>query len=345
MFHKLNIFSEPLNKFLLRGFLSAIVVGGIVCLYLLYTGNLMPAAMAQQQAVNPELKGTAGPEKPAQLQVDPVQTQAAGLFETPATPTERKQEAEAKATAAAGNREGLQRVPDVTRIQSKAFFAYSPTSIYEIFCHEGHLTDIQLQAGEDIQYIGGGDTVRWVVDKAPSGAGDGRQWHIYIKPLRGGLVTNFIITTDRRAYQIRARSSSFYNPIIGWTYPHDEKMAFLRQQAEQKKKEDEQITPAVSPDKMNFNYKISEKSGLFGGSFSWTPKMVFDDGTKTYIQMSDGMSSGEAPALFVKDDSGLALVNYRVKDNYYIVDRLFQKAEMKNGMEETVVITRSRRGI
>ena len=68
--------------------------------------------------------------------------------------------------------------------------------------------------------------------------------------------------------------------------------------------------------------------------------MVFDDGTKTYIQMSGHMSSGEAPALFVKSDEGLALVNYRVKGDYYIVDRLFQKAEMRNGLKETVVISR-----
>jgi len=44
--------------------------------------------------------------------------------------------------------------------------------------------------------------------------------------------------------------------------------------------------------------------------------------------------------LFVKGDEGLALVNYRVKGDYYIVDRLFQKAEMRNGMKETVLISR-----
>jgi len=89
---------------------------------------------------------------------------------------------------------------------------------------------------------------------------------------------------------------------------------------------------------MNFNYKIQEKSGFFGGSYSWTPKMVFDDGTKTYIQMADTMSSGEAPALFVSDGKEVTLVNYRVKKNYYIVDRLFAQAEMRNGLKEIVVI-------
>jgi len=89
---------------------------------------------------------------------------------------------------------------------------------------------------------------------------------------------------------------------------------------------------------MNFNYKIEEKSGFFGGSYSWTPKMVFDDGQKTHIQMAATMSSGEAPALFVSDGKEVMLVNYRVKKNYYIVDRLFAQAEMRNGLKEIVVI-------
>jgi type IV secretion system protein VirB9 len=92
---------------------------------------------------------------------------------------------------------------------------------------------------------------------------------------------------------------------------------------------------------MNFAYKVIEKSGFFGSSYSWTPKMVFDDGTKTYIQMADTMRSGEAPALFVKDDDNVTLVNYRVKNNYYIVDRLFAQAEMRNGTKETVIIKRT----
>jgi type IV secretion system protein VirB9 len=56
--------------------------------------------------------------------------------------------------------------------------------------------------------------------------------------------------------------------------------------------------------------------------------------------MSSGMRAGEAPALFVKDDEGVNLVNYRVKDNYYIVDRLFNQAELRCGLKEIVVVSR-----
>lgn len=50
------------------------------------------------------------------------------------------------------------------------------------------------------------------------------------------------------------------------------------------------------------------------------------------------MKSGEAPALFVKEGKELMLVNYRVKNNYYIVDRLFDEAELRCGPKEVIVI-------
>jgi type IV secretion system protein VirB9 len=212
--------------------------------------------------------------------------------------------------------------------------------LYEIFCKEGHITDIQLQPGEEPLYVGGGDTVRWVIDKAQSGSADTKQWHILVKPLKSKITTNLIITTDKHSYQVRVRAANFYNPVIGWTYPSEDKAAFLRQQAVEKKRADENISLIVTPDKLNFNYTIEARTSWYQSVFSWTPKLAFDDGTKTYIQMSPDMKSGEAPALFVKDDDGVNLVNYRVKDNYYIVDRLFKQAELRCGLKEVVVISR-----
>ena len=66
---------------------------------------------------------------------------------------------------------------------------------------------------------------------------------------------------------------------------------------------------------------------------------VFDDGRKTFIQFPEEMLSREAPVLFVIGEGGnVQLVNYRVKDDYYIVDRLFRKAELRAGREGNVVV-------
>ncbi|NBW42184.1 hypothetical protein EBR25_14525, partial [bacterium] len=69
------------------------------------------------------------------------------------------------------------------------------------------------------------------------------------------------------------------------------------------------------------------------------PVRVFDDGKKTYFQMPNEMSVAEAPVLFLIDEHGEPmLVNYRVKGVYYIVDRLFQRAQMRVGKEGIVSI-------
>lgn len=350
---------RKLVKVTLAGF---VIAGFVFGSWYLATTMFFPYALAGEgTAINPELKGAkpkdaGAPAVQAQNNVSQVpqqetnpqniqQEEVAPPAEELLTYEEAKAEKEARYAIKVSTKEGTQRIQNQPKIQSKTFFSYSPTSVYKIYCHEGYLTDIQLQPGEDIEFIGGGDTVRWIVDKALSGKGESRRWHVYVKPLKSGIQTNFIITTDKRAYQISARSTAdFYVPIVGWNYPHDDKVAFVRQKDERLRKDDDQTVAVVAPDKFNFRYKIEEKtSWAFGGeTYSWTPKMVFDDGKKTYIQMGDKMATTEAPALFMRNKEGLALVNYRVKGNYYIVDRLInQWAEMRNG-KEIVMITRQK---
>ena len=64
----------------------------------------------------------------------------------------------------------------------------------------------------------------------------------------------------------------------------------------------------------------------------WKPIRAFDDGTHVYIQMPTGMKSSEAPALMVAAGSGSQMVNYRVRGNYYVVDRLFDQAVLVSGV-------------
>jgi len=65
--------------------------------------------------------------------------------------------------------------------------------------------------------------------------------------------------------------------------------------------------------------------------------MVFDDGLKTYLKMPETMVADEAPVLFIKDGKKLLLVNYRVKNGYYIVDRLFKEAVLRVGKKNVTI--------
>ncbi len=86
---------------------------------------------------------------------------------------------------------------------------------------------------------------------------------------------------------------------------------------------------------MNFGYHMK------GPKEVWTPLRVFDDGSKTYLQMPPEMKSLESPALFVMEEKNAPeLVNYRVKGDYYIVDRLFHLAQLRIGTKKFVTIYR-----
>ncbi len=64
----------------------------------------------------------------------------------------------------------------------------------------------------------------------------------------------------------------------------------------------------------------------------WKPVRAFDDGTHVSIQMPAGMKASEAPALMVAAGSGSQMVNYRVRGDYYVVDRLFDQAVLVSGV-------------
>ena len=74
------------------------------------------------------------------------------------------------------------------------------------------------------------------------------------------------------------------------------------------------------------NYRI------WGDKPAWRPIRVFDVGRQTFVEFPASIAVGEAPPLFVVRDNGEAqLVNYRVSGRVYVVDRLFDAAELRLG--------------
>jgi hypothetical protein len=77
---------------------------------------------------------------------------------------------------------------------------------------------------------------------------------------------------------------------------------------------------SLDPAALNFAYAVA------GPKVAWRPVRAFDDGKHVYIQMRQRMESSEAPVLMVAANSGNQMVNYRVKGDYYVVDKLFDEA-------------------
>lgn len=214
---------------------------------------------------------------------------------------------------------------DASIVEAKAGFIYNDGAIYKIYCSPGYITDIQLQQGETVTYVAGGDTSRWILDNGTSGANDSTINHIYVKPMRDNLSTNLVINTDKHSYQLQLISTATtYNPIINWLYPAENKINIMKSFNNNSKIN----INAMNLDELNFNYNIS------GKNYAWKPYRAFDDGKKTYIEVNPEMKNREAPVVYVKLSGKLAMVNYRYKDKYIIIDKLFDEAIIINGKEK-----------
>jgi type IV secretion system protein TrbG len=211
------------------------------------------------------------------------------------------------------------------------FGASQPT----IVCAVLHVCDIALQAGERISGVNMGDTARWLLEPAVTGQGSTETQHLIVKPLAVNLNTNVVVTTDRRAYNLRLRSHrSEYMAQVTFVYPDSALEKWNHRQQLSQETREKQTIPETGEylGNLNFAYTVS-------GEAPWKPVRVYNDGVKTIIQMPDSLPQNEAPSLlalreqrglFANDDA--VLINYRLQSNRYIVDGLPDKLILVAGV-------------
>lgn len=91
-----------------------------------------------------------------------------------------------------------------------------------VVCSPLQVCDIELQGGEVVRDVLVGDTVRWKVEPATSGAAGGQAIHLIVKPSEPNLVTSMVVTTSRRTYHIQLKShANQYMARVGFEYPED----------------------------------------------------------------------------------------------------------------------------
>jgi type IV secretion system protein VirB9 len=224
---------------------------------------------------------------------------------------------------ASTNQAALRQPSDASLVGALHEFAYERGALYAIQASPQRITDIALEPGETLLSVSAGDTTRWIVADSRSGAGATSQAHVLVKPNASSLATNLVIMTDRRVYHVELKSvAGPAMAAVSWRYPAD---LVLQHQAPPQLPPPPSPPPAFSPEKLNLRYRID------GDKPDWRPLAAFDDGQQVFVEMPEKINMMEAPPLFVIGDQGPELVNYRVQGRYYVVDRLFTKAEMKIG--------------
>lgn len=232
--------------------------------------------------------------------------------------------AQSKSSSVTQTNEAAIRGPgDASVVGALHEFAYERGALYAIQASPQRITDIALEPGEQLLSVSAGDTTRWIVGDARSGAGAAAQAHVLVKPNAGNLTTNLVVMTDRRVYHIELKSvSGTAMAAVSWRYPAE---MMLASHPAPPAIEIPPPPPPFTPEQLNLRYRID------GDKPDWRPLAAFDDGRQVFIEMPEKIRTMEAPPLFVIGDAGPELVNYRVAGKYYVVDRLFTKAELRLG--------------
>ncbi len=189
--------------------------------------------------------------------------------------------------------------------------------------------DLALQRGESIDGVAFGDSEEFMAAPIVSAVP-----HLILKcKVAGKDTTGAVYVSSGRIYRLHLRcrdkttidSISYYYPqqILAEMHAADAAPATPPQEADP-------IAPTIDAGRINRAYKIDGAKNI-----PWRPVAVMDDGARVWIE-TPHTTSPIAPIL--TGDDG-ATLNYRVRGNYYVVDSLFNRAQLTSG-DDKVTITR-----
>jgi P-type conjugative transfer protein TrbG len=331
---------------LLTGTATLTLLSGCTTLQTAIPLPFRPAA-PPTEAFNARVESLPAPADPASGAVGPpevvLSAQAEGLPSALAEPEPSGADRAAAAVGLSGRR-AIAAANSAARTASvsDAFvggvqvFAWSPGRVFEVWTAPLRVTTLTLGPGEALVTKAAGDTVRWQIGEAVSGEGGARRVHVMLKPLERGLETNLVLTTNRRVYLIELRSggTDAFNAAVAWDDPDPGLLG--PEPVAAPLTEPAVATPIVAPDgPLDGRYRIEPR----GRRPRWTPTSVFNDGRRTFITFDPDMQVDEAPALFVLSPDGEnQMVNYRQIGGLFVVDRVFDQAELRLGDRRPQVV-------
>ena len=181
-----------------------------------------------------------------------------------------------------------QQQPIITDSRIKTLI-YNENDVYALLTHHGYQANIEFGKKESIQTISVGDRISWQIIP------DGRR--LFIRSNVPGAHTNMTVITNERSYNFDIRATSggaipvkeelVY--VVKFYYP-DENIPESAKELPPVYAEDviastEKETPVLASNlpPLNFNYTFTGRDEL-------APVKVFDDGSYTYIKLSQSAS-------------------------------------------------------
>lgn len=218
-------------------------------------------------------------------------------------------------------------------------YIFKPDSVYEYTGYYGVPSRIDLDPSEKILTIAMGDTSSWKIE--PVG------FRLFLKPIKFDAQTYMSIITTKRIYYFElysAEASGIKDPNLVFAakfiypegnieIPSTEEAEIMQfddaDEANNAGDHDEVPDPTKQGAMLNFSYSVT-------GSKFISPLEVFDDGEFTYFRFK-GLG-GELPAIFqVMPDGNEALINFRVKEGYTVVEMITSQYTLRYGNQVACV--------
>lgn len=201
-----------------------------------------------------------------------------------------------------------------------------------ILLQEGEIIDQVLKIREP--HVGTDDKAPWELH--PGISHTPPRPNVSVTVTTAGLTTGLTITTNRRIYLLELRSvASSKVKLVRFDYGSEpvKKVA---------------SKPRLLPD-------LSQAQTYYGGYVidpvnkdrvpSWTPRQVVNDQQgKTYVVFPSYVTTNQAPLLRLIGTTGPEVINYRQVGTVYILDGLFNMAELRVGTGKTAELVRIYRG-
>lgn len=207
-------------------------------------------------------------------------------------------------------------IPGAVDARIRSVF-YDPDQVVAIRGYFGYQMMIEFAPDEHIENVSIGDGLGWQVTP------NHKATLLFLKPIDGVAPTNMTVVTDQRryAFELTARRPGKSAPldmayVVRFIYPPPPPAP-------------PPPPPPTPPEHKNLAY-------TYTGSRALLPSLVFDDGRSTYFQWP---STATIPAVFlVGPDGAESIVNFSVRDGFFVVEQVAPKFDLRSAKELTTVI-------
>lgn len=190
---------------------------------------------------------------------------------------------------------------------------YDPTEVVQLKAALGYQLTIEFDPAEAIENVAIGDSLGWQV--IPNRKAN----LLFVKPMERVPATNMTVVTNLRRYNfelsVRPGTPKAADVLYTLRFEYPQPAPVIV----------EAPPPPPPPEAKNRAYS-------YEGSGANVPAAVFDDGAATYFQFGE---QTDYPAIFALQGGEEAMVNWRVRDGYIVVDRLAPGFVLRRGEEVT----------